>query len=641
MDHPLRSIVSHWQSKIKLAVDYKRKKFQDDADEAMGFYSGPHHFMYQGKHLSGTGLSVDPEASVPRPTFRMTTNKVAEMVQLFGPVLYHRNPVRQVNPRRVPVPPIELFGNPQDPIVQQGYLAFSEQARGARAVDKTRAVLIEHYLNYTPTELGLKDHSRDAIDEALIKGMGVLWTELYYPKGANMKMAGSFYDSVDNLLIDPDAETLADAKWIAKRCVHPVWQVEREYQLRQGELRGNVESYDQQAALADDANGSYNRKRGLTNDLLVYWKIWSKMGIGARLSGVTGTIRETLDTFGDYCYLVICDSAMYPLNLPPHIQEKPGADQDVLARIEWPTPFWADDEWPFTPIYFHSIPRCVWPMSHVKPGLGELKFINWVYSFVASKIRTTCRDFVVVKKGASEEIKRTILSGQDLELLEIDAEHGTISEVVQFLQHPHMQGDIFKVLQAIEYNFEKRVGLTELAYGMSTRQLRSASEAEIKGDQIKVRPDDMAQKVEDAMTAVARKEAITARWHLSAEDVLPSMGPIGAQYWAQLVMTAQPHEIFHQLEYRIEAGSARKPNRDRDAANMTQAIQTIFQPLWQYAMQLGDFGPVNKLIADWAKSIELDPEGYLLKPQPPPPPMPMPPPEGQQPPGAQAQQGGT
>ena len=138
----------------------------------------------------------------------------------------------------------------------------------------------------------------------------------------------------------------------------------------------------------------------------------------------------------------------------------------------------------------------------------------------------------------------------------------------------------------------------------------------------------MASLVEEAMTEVARKEALAARWHLKPSDVAPVMGPIGSQLWQQLVESSDPAEVLYQLEYRIEAGSARKPNKDRDAANIQQAMQILFQPFYNYGTMTGDMNPLNKLITDWARSIDMDPEGYMLQP-PPPPPMPAEmPPEG-------------
>ena len=660
LDHPLRPIVQQWRDKIKLSAEWKWKKFGDDAAEAARFYNGPHDFLYNARMGTASRAFVIDEDSVTAPSFMMTVNKAAELVQLFGPILYHKNPIRQVNARKVPEVPqalvmaqvqqqVQQMGlSMMDPMVaqqaqqqafmmaEQMYAQTQQQTFMIRETDKARADLLSFYLNYTPNALDLKTEARAAIDEALIKGLGCLWTELYQPEGLGITMVGTFYDTVDNLLIDPDAETLRDAKWIAKRCIHPIWQVEQEYKLPPKTLRGNMESLNRYAENMSDEDADYNRKTGHSNDLLVYWKIFSKMGIGGRLVGVPDSLKESLEVFGNFCYIVICDELPYPLNLPPQLIESPpdpaSQENPVDKAVQWPTPFWADGTWPFTPIAFHWVPRSPWPMGHLKPAMGELKFLDWVYSFIASKIRISCRDFLAVQKSASAELKEIILSGKDYTLIEIEKQHGTINDVVQFLQHPQFNGSIWDVVQAVERNFAQRTGLSELMYGQTAHQYRSAAEAETKRSQTNIRPDDMANLVEEAMTEVARKEALAARWHLSNQDILPVMGPIGAQLWIQLVESSDPAEVLYQLEYRIEAGSARKPNKDRDAANLQQAMQIMLQPFFQYGMQTGDMNPLNKLVAEWAKAIDLDPEGYALMPPPLPPPMPAEaPPEGSSP----------
>jgi hypothetical protein len=626
LDNPLAPLVKEWLAKIKLAWDYKMQEFGRDAIDCMRFFNGPYDFLYKKEYACSdphfqVQESIDQE--MPAPTFRMTLNKVAELVQIFGPVLYHKNPDRQVNPRKIPLPPGGLVS--PDPTNQQ-VLLLEQMAANAvqlqQMKDKARAQYLQWYLNYTPDELNLKDEMRAAIDEGLIKGFGVAWVELYQPKGQQIRLVGSFYDSVDNLVIDPDAERLDQAQWVARRCVHPVWEVEREYGLQPGSLKGSFESYNAQSVTDADDDGDYNRKRGLTNDLIVYWKVYSKMGMGGRLKGANPALRDPLELFGDYCYLVIAEHCPYPLNMPPEVIAAPGGVPQLQQAVAWPTPFWADDCWPFAPLVFHPIPRRVWPMSHLKPALGELKFLNWAYSMIASKMRVACRDFLAVAKSAGEEIKDIILHGQDFTLIEIEKAHGTISQVVEFLQHPQFQGDIWTVIDRIVANFERRTGLSELIYGESSRQMRSASEAQMKQDALSVRPDDMATRVEEFATQLARMEALAVRWHLTAQDVLPLMGQVGALYWQQLVQTTDVYALTRQLEYRIEAGSAKKPNRDRDSANLQQAMSILFQPLYQYAQVTGNVGPVNALISDWATAIGMDATKYLLAP-PPPPPVPV------------------
>lgn len=623
---PLSPVVATWLEKIKSAWTFKKKKFQDDADECMAFYNGPYDWIYglSGSRKTRSFQFGGDEEDFSSPSMRMTVNKAAELVQLFGPALYHRNPVRQVNPRMLPDLPLEMLGDPNDPTIVPILQQLAQEQQQSRMVDQVRAILLDKYLNYTPTALDLKTESRWMIDEAMIKGMGVLWQEVYQPSGAGTKLVGSFYDTVDNLLLDPDMEVIRDCTWCARRCVHPYWKVEEEYGLPQGSLKqsASLESFNRQAEVRSTTDGNYNRQRGLTNDLCVYWKIYSRMGLGGRLSGIKQDMRPALDFFGNYVYLVVAEGVPYPLNLPNEVLAT-GSDDEIKKRIEWPTPFWADDAWPFTELAFHTVPRQLYPMSHLRPAIGELLFLNWAYSFLASKVKLACRDFIAVAKSSGEELKNQIRTGADYTIIEVEAIHQSIDKVVQFLSHPPFNPEIYKVIEGVTRNFEQRTGLSELMYGMSTRQLRSAEEAQVKGEQISVRPDDMANKVEDCMTVVARKEALAARWHLQAQDVAPILGNAGAMFWNKFVVPSEPSEILHQLEYRIEANSARKPNQARDAANMQQAMQVIFAPLFQYAMKTGNVGPVNALIAGWAKSIDMEPSGMMLQP----PPMPMPAPE--------------
>jgi carbon monoxide dehydrogenase subunit G len=82
-----------------------------------------------------------------------------------------------------------------------------------------------------------------------------------------------------------------------------------------------------------------------------------------------------------------------------------------------------------------------------------------------------------------------------------------IAEVVQFLKQPEFNASVWPVIQTVEKNLEKRLGLNELSYGSSDKQIRSAAEADIKSQGVSIRPDDMAECVEAWMAEAARKEA--------------------------------------------------------------------------------------------------------------------------------------
>ncbi len=617
MKTAFQAISKMWKSLVSSANEAK-EPFRKDGEVCMAFFNGPYNFLYGNKTVPTKQDFLFGESSeVPLPSVRITVNKMAEAVQLFGPSLYHRNPIREVTPRQAPAIPMELFGNPADPMTQMAMQPVMMQMQSQRTTDEARASLLEGLLNYLPVATDLKDHMRRGIDEAIIKGMGIWWTEVYRPVGSTHKIVGSFYDTVDNLLLDPDAESLEDAKWVGRRRCRPVWEVELEFGLAPGTLKGNRESATG-AAASSNASDEWKWKNGKTNDLIVYFEIWSKMGMGGLLRGISEHAAEA-DQFGQYVYLAITDVYDYPLNLPEEIWNNP---DEMYRRSQWQTPFWADDGWPFTPLIFHEVPRSIWPMSHFKPGLGELKFINWMISFIASKAQRASKDFVAGPMGMSEELINKILHGNDYEYLGIPKDLGDdIKKIVSFLQHPEFNPSTWQVLDRIMDLFDKRVGLTELMYGQTAHQFRSAAEADVKNSQMSIRPDDMANKVEDAASLLARKEAIAARWHLTGQDVGAVFGPPIGQLWDGLVASADLGQIMHQLQYEIQAGSARKRNRDKDRDDANQAMQNFFPFLSEYAMTTGNVGPINALIAHWGKAMDADVAALLL---PAPPPMPPP-----------------
>lgn len=637
-DFPLQPIVNQWLRVIRLGLEEKNKRFGRDAAEVERFYTCNFDTFWKQLRTDRHLTQSDDAGDLPAPSVTVQVNKVAEFVQIFGPALYSKNPVRTVTPRDLP--PLDpalyaMMGGPQAQLIFQQSMA---QDQAARAVDKARASLLDTYLNYTPNALGLRNHSRDAIDEGLIKGCGLLWPDTYTPPGGGFKMVGSFTDTVDNFVIDPDATSLENAKWVARRCIHPTWQVEQTYGLPAGSLhnRGSLESTAQTAAVDTGAvsMGYYGRKQGLSNDLLVYWQVFSKMGVGGRLTTVNPELRGMLEMFGQFSYVVVADGVEYPLNVPPAVIDDPQGAPIAQQRFQWPTPYWADGGWPMVMVGFHKVPNSPWPLNHMAPAMGELKFMNWVMSHLATKVQSTSRDFIVCLQSVGDEIKNKILHGGDLELLMISEAHNkTIDQIVQFLQHPKMNNDIWTVFDRVMEQFDKRTGLTELMYGQTGTQIRSGTEAKIRSDTMNVRPDDMADSVEVAMSIAARMEALCARWHLQPNDVRPVLGQIGSSWWEQLVYTADPREIIYNLEYSVEAGSAKKQNKQGQVDNANQLMTNLFPTMTQYSAATGNYGPTNAVIEFWcdANDIRNTDDFKLTPPQQPaaPPAGPGGPPQGQ------------
>jgi hypothetical protein len=390
-----------------------------------------------------------------------------------------------------------------------------------------------------------------------------------------------------------------------------------------------------------------NRRPGETNEVVVYWKIWSKTGFGGSLKGFPEAHRGVFDALGKNCYIVVAEGVDYPLNVPPQLMEKPPEDpmqpqedgespppavnEEIFKRAQWPIPYWVDPNgWPFVDLSFHKKPGYVYPISHLKPGIGELRFLNWAASWLATRVATSCETMIGVAKSASEDIKDQITSPtyNGIKVVELEEAVGkSLNEIISIFQMPEVSPEIWKIIQAVSDMFDKRTGLTELAYGMTRSAFRSAAEATTKAEQISVRPDDMANCLEDSMGRVARNEAIAARWLLKSSDVEPVLGPMAALAWEIHVGSQSYRDINRSFLYRVESGSSRKPNVASRVEQMQQAVQTL-GPILAGLIGAGVVEPFNALVEDWGESLSIDTSRYAIpKPPPPPPPM-MPPPQG-------------
>jgi len=627
-DHVLKPLVQGWKGKIRAAIRHK-KPFQEVADECMAFFSGAAGFMwernYKHKFWDDKGAGI-------KPRFHMTIAKAFELVAIFGPVLYHKNPVRTVNPRRgLPLEPM-MFGDPNDPAGQQAFQQVQQQQQHRDSEDRMRSELMSRYMNWTPNEMpsgGLAEHAEMAVTEALVKGRGVLRVEPYQYPGSGQTMPVQSYVSVDNLLIDPDAENFDfdSCWWIAIKNVMHTWQAERRWGLKKDSLRdkGDAESNWSRGEREGDDLGNYRRGEGNTNDMITVWEIFSRGGIGARLCGLKNSLAESLDeAAGDFCHLVIAENVEYPLNFPDKDVFK-ASDEEVREVFGWPIPTWTDDRWPISVLDFYKKPNSAWPIAPMAPGLGELKFINVMVSHLTNRIWTSSRDFIGVAESAYQDLRRTLESGQDQVLLKIPDLHGDIDKVVKFITQPQTNRDVWLIIEAVMELFDKRVGLSELLYGMKTgnTQDRSATETSAKREFVSVRPDYMASRVEKWLTEASRLEAFVIRWFVTAEDVAEVLGPIGAQLWRSLIEETDVNRTVRELEYRIEAGSARKPNKDREVANANQAMQVLLPVLDNHANATTDTGPVNNIIKRFLDAIEMPTDGLAMGQRMPPPPPPQ------------------
>lgn len=614
MAHPLRSLVNDWLAVIEFGKTAKQERFGQYADECEKFYDGAHNWMWHNTYSRGPQGFVETAGEIPYPTFHMTVNRVFEAVAIFGPAMFQRYPQGMVTPVTPPIVPPEMFGlAPEDP--EYASILFpQEQDKRTKGVV---AGLLQHYLNWLQIETNKKGTARKAITDALVTGLGLTFTEWHQPDGATLRCPRNRHISWRQLIKDPDATFEEDVQWIAIDWISPVNLVEEKFGLPAGSLKGNLQSGKSQTSRHGQRDVKSNTK-GDSFDLIRYFDVYSRNGMGDKLKRYKA--QWDLSSLGKYTRIVVAKGVDYPLNMPESIMTD---EEAVIDSVQWPIPFWQDSTsgngWPTTELSYYDKIESVWPVSLFKPAIGELRFVNWCMSFLADKVAASSHEYVAILKSAAKDIKEQLLNQKGpIKLIELTETVGmNINQVIGLLQKPNFDEGIFKMVESVMNMIDKRTGLTELVYGLSGSQMRSATEAGIKNDRVSVRPDDMAEKTDDWYSAGMSKEAMTLAWLGQREDVIGPMGMYGSDIFDRLVFGADPEMMVRDFSYRIAAGSARKPNKAMILQSLNEFGQ-VAAPVLQSFAQQGIVEPWNAYAFDIAKALDLpEPERYMVRLPPP------------------------
>lgn len=639
--HPLKSICEAWLGKIDAAIKHRDEVFGQYARECERFFdekTGKTMWDMASKSTGGPGGFLDANTMMPK--FRITVNKLFEAVTLFGPSLYHQNP--DINIEAVLPPQIapEALGiDSQDPMGMQQYQMMAMQEKGQHEIRKSCAAVKSHYVNWLQGETDKRTTSRDAIQDAIVSGVGITLTEMYAPPTSSIKLPRSRRIKWEDVVVDPDATDWEGVEWIAIRWCQAKNRVAEKFGIEEEDLDGTAQSYGAQAT-DQGKREAKNGQKGISYDLIEYWEIFSKNGLGDRLSNVAGMAQKredrefNFDLLGDFCSLSIARGIPFPLNLPSTVltqevsPDDPAASEaileDVKARVQWPVSYWYDSVhprggWPICMLGFVNGTDGIWPMPIGKAAMGELRFVNWVLSFLADKVASSCTTYLAMAKSAEIELQ-TQINGKATPFVVLkvpEVLQQDLTKLVAFLNAPTFSADIWNMIAQVLDLIDKRTGLTELLYGLTSRQIRSATEASAKEASTSIRPDDMASRVEDWLTEIAVREIQAAQWFCTPEDVMPSVGQMGAQVWAQHVMTQPVENVVRGFNYTVAAGSARKPNKGNRIAMLSELGQFSMQAFSQLAVQ-GNPGPFNAYMADMANALDLDSSRYMIEPPPPP-----------------------
>jgi len=601
MDLPemLATTVSLWTKQIELCKKAKKRQFGDTAEKLWGFLGKSFEELYPGD----TGAHFKPRYNLSK-----------QFIDVMIPHIYERMPHRLATPRRPPMPQeiLELM-----PEIENARFAVDRQ-------DQLRAWLATWFLNYTSGEFNLDRESLTALPEALVKGRGILFHEMIdAPAGL---IPGSTFMSVDDLLIDADAVRYHEANFIIRRRDVPAWRLEQQTGIPRAKLRSVARGRSNQQTATDEATGASGEAQKKA-DVCEVWEIFSRMGLGHKFPDwpkekEAEAVGAALEQLGPNVHLLIMPGLEYPLNLvPERIQ---GATTDELREmLRWPIEFYEEthNPWPFSPLDFGPNPDNPWASSPLEAGLPMQVFIDHMYSWLMTRIKATSRTLYVVSESLQEDFKQAMESGLDQEMSMYTGKPGEdINKLLYVLQYPPVNLDVWKILEMVEQAFQRLTGLEPLLGGSEPdRAFRSATEVNVRQENVTNRPGEMKETVKSWLSAAASKEAQAARLEVhpdtisrivgeplgpSEEDPEAVYGPL-SRTWLELMYTDDPADAAADLAFSTEAGVSRRKDKAKQLEDMTQIVQTVGPQHFEYGKLTGDFERYNGIMEMISEALGL------------------------------------
>ncbi len=496
--------------------------------------------------------------------FKTTVAMTAQAVDLMCPYLYPADPYRTGTVRKMP------FAQPQ---VQQ--------------LAKVRNDMMVEYLNLTPGETDLYGESVRAINQSQIYGAGLLWTGLDERKG----LVHSVYGNIDELGIDPDADSLDRARWIYRKREKKRWELADEI----------PEAKNLIAAMPAKKNSKTNM--GKVNDLVEYYEVWTRVGLQRYIDGGLPAV----------------DDQGQPVQQSDQPRKFFVTEEGKLLReTTWEAPLFVDNLWPVEMVSYIEDDESIWPISPMRAGLPFQKALNWLFVFYMTKIRFTSRSLFALMNIGGEDVGSDNVTKlemmDDMPFLNIRVQNDQIKLADLFQQlnlDPGLE-NFEKAHTIIKREFQEHTGLYDiLHYGEGETQDRSATATNFKDKTSKTRINYRQDRVKKWQSKVARKEAMVARFIHTPEQIDVILGQGAGQLWGQIMppqeaaanpMAVSFEQWYLETDYTIDSDSMRRNDHQTKIDALKEAMNTVV-PVQIQSIDLTEKAVAFDTIAEYLEAI--------------------------------------
>lgn len=401
---------------------------------------------------------------------------------------------------------------------------------------------------------------------------------------------GKSINPVD-FLVDPDANTYHEARWVCHRFSRPWIDAKRDERWRKS-ARDKLEPTGTSGFLDGDQEMFTEGWRNDSN----------------QVDTASNTFYEIFDKTTQRI-IVLCGSC----------------EEDLVNK---PYPFFGKDG-PYNILQFFPTPDTFWAIPHADVYTPQVEAMNKLRSQMMDRLqRFSIMRFGYQKGSIDPDDLKKFLEAKSDEAIEIEFDGDDINKVLKPFEYVPISADAWNLTNLFKSDFQETSGLSDMALG-SGRGIQTATEANFIKQQSGLRTDDMRGEFDDFVRLSVRKIVAIMRKMFTGQEVMSIVGDDG-RIWDMIVNNSV---VNGEYDVDIEPGSMERVDRN---AKMRQAIELlqVSRDLAPIMAQQGQTIDMAALFIEVLKNSDLVKNPTrVLRPIPPPQPQ-LPGPQGFANPGA-------
>ena len=334
-----------------------------------------------------------------------------------------------------------------------------------------------------------------------------------------------------DVLIDPEATCIEDAKWIAQRIVRPL------------------------EAARTDRRYKASARKNLSADSLLY----SMYSVSTRQEQ-----EEYLDTEERCVVYEYYDIAENTLSVLPQ-----SGDQFLIDPIAMPYAYGQ----PFVMMRNYDIPDYFYPMGDLEALESLQQELDKTRSQMMNARKRYARKYLYHERSFGPEGREALESDTDGRLVPVVDENKPLGETVVPMPQTPLSPEIYNMSEIVEADINTVSGVSEYARGQMPEIRRTATEASIIADAGNARAADKLATVELAIAQIGRRVIQLMQQFMTGEQMAQVADKGGS-----LFVPYGRDDITGEYDFSVEAGSTQPINdtiRKQQAVSLLNALAPL------------------------------------------------------------------